>query len=117
MRISSKEIFQEENHGKITFETAGTTRLTLGGNGDTTLAGGVVTFTGSVVAGGASDTVGFFGATPVAAQATTATTGTYAAGTGTSANSGSSWVGNVGTKAYTMSDVISALKNYNLLTP
>ena len=52
----------------------------------------------------------------VAVQGTTATTGTFTAGTGTTAVSGSSWVGNAGTKAYTVSDIVSALKAAGILT-
>lgn len=33
MRITSRSIHTEENQGKITFETAGTTRLTFTGEG------------------------------------------------------------------------------------
>lgn len=129
MRITSKEIFTEDNQGQVLIQTAGTTRLTVDGTGGITTTGTLalggtvsgITATsaslkGTIQVGGASDLVGFFGTTPVAVQATTATTGTFAAGAGTAAVSGSSWVGNTGTKAYTVSDVVSALKAYGILS-
>lgn len=103
MRISEKEVFVEEAQGQILLQNNGTSVVTIDG-------------TGAVGLGTASSKVGLFGATPVVVQATTATTGTFTAGTGTAAVSGSSWVGNVGTKSYSMSDVVTALKNVGILT-
>ena len=116
MRISDREIYTEENGGLITFESGAVTRLVIGQSGGITVSG-ALSASGAATIGSAGGTVGFFGATAVAVQATTATTGTFTAGTGTAAVSGSSWVGNVGTKSYSVSDIVTALKNYNLLTP
>ncbi len=115
-RITDREIMTEENQGQITFETGAVQRLVIGQSGGVTLSG-AVSVSGAATVGTATGTVAFFGATPVAVQATTATTGTFAAAAGTASLSGSSWVGNQGTKAYTVSDIVSALKAYNLLTP
>ena len=57
----------------------------------------------------------FFAATPVSQQATTGTTTGFTAGTGTSANDDSTYTGNSGTAAYTVGDIVLALKNYGLL--
>lgn len=122
MKITGKELFPEDNQGQIIFQTGGVTRLSIAGDGSTSFAGSVqsitaasASLTGTIEIGGASDLVGVFGATPVGVQSTTATTGTFTAGAGTAAVSGSSWVGNTGTKSYTVSDVVSALKKYGLL--
>ena len=104
MRITGSELFPEEGVGGVILQTAGTTRVNLGGDGSVTL-------------GDSAGKLALFGATPVAVQATTATTGTFTAGAGTAAVSGSSWVGNTGTKSYSVSDIVSALKAYNILTP
>ena len=59
--------------------------------------------------------VGFYGATPVAQQTAHALTTGFTAVTGTPVLSGSTFNGNVGTTAYTIGDIVAALKNYNLL--
>ena len=101
-KITSGGISTEENQGKVVLATAGTTRVELTGDG-------------GIAVGGASDKIAFFGSAPVAAQGTTATSGTFAANAGTAAVSGSSWTGNAGAKAYTVHDVVSALKAYGIL--
>lgn len=103
MRITGKEIFTEESQGSVALQTSATTRVNIGSDGSITL-------------GGSGDKLAVFGGTPVAVQATTATTGTFTAGTGTAAVSGSSWVGNTGTKSYSVSDIVSALKAYGILS-
>lgn len=57
----------------------------------------------------------FFGATPVIQQATTGTTTGFTAGSGTAVNDDSTFTGNSGTAAYTIGDIVLALKNYGLL--
>ena len=59
--------------------------------------------------------VGFYGTTPVAQPATTGTTAGFTAGSGTNVLSGSSFTGNTGTTAYTISDIVRALKILGLL--
>lgn len=94
MKITGKTIVHEENQPNVVFKSgfSDTTQITLDSTG-----------------------IGFFTATPVGVQSTTATTGTFTAGSGTAAVSGSSWVGNSGTTSYSVSDVISCLKKYGLL--
>lgn len=67
------------------------------------------------VALNAASLLGFHGATAVAQQATTGTTTGFTAGSGTAANDDSTFTGNSGTKAYTVGDIVLALKNYGLL--
>lgn len=47
--------------------------------------------------------------------AASATTGTFAAAAGTAALSGSTWTGNQGTRAYTVNDIVTALKASGIL--
>ena len=101
-KITDNQVVHEEARNQVVIQTGGSTRLSVDG-------------AGGVQVGGANDKFGVLGATPVAAQATTATTGAFTASTGTSAVSGSSWVGNVGTKSYSVSDIVTALKNYGIL--
>lgn len=61
------------------------------------------------------DTLGAFGATPVGQQATTGTTTGFTAGVGTGVNDDSTFTGNSGTAAYTIGDIVLALKNYGWL--
>jgi hypothetical protein len=66
--------------------------------------------------GAASDaTLGLFGATPVAQQATTGTTTGFTAGVGTATNDDSTFTGGTGTAAYTIGDIVLALKNLGVL--
>ncbi len=62
-----------------------------------------------------TDKVGFFGATPVAQQSTTGTTTGFTAGGGTTATSSSTLTGGTGTSAYTVGDIVLALKNLGVL--
>lgn len=87
-RIDSKKVSTEEAQGVITFTTGGVDRLTIA-------QGGAMTWPG--------------------VTAITATTGTFAAGAGTAALSGSSWTGNAGTRAYTVGDIVTALKQSGIL--
>lgn len=59
--------------------------------------------------------VGFFSATPVAQPATTGTTTGFTAGAGTAARVDSTYTGNTGTAAYTVGDIVKALKDLGLL--
>ena len=86
--------------------------------------GGAVTITGGTSAAGSlgavniaatGGSVGFLGATAVARQATTGTVTGFTAGSGTAAKDDSTYTGNSGTAAYTVGDIVLALKNYGLL--
>jgi hypothetical protein len=64
---------------------------------------------------GAADKIGFFGATAVVQPSTTGTTTGFTAGTGTTVVSGSTFTGNTGTTAYTIGDIVNALKLLGLM--
>lgn len=59
--------------------------------------------------------IGFFGVTPVAKPSTTGTTTGFSAGSGTTVVSGSTFTGNTGSTAYTVGDIVNALKRLGLL--
>ena len=59
--------------------------------------------------------IGFFGAAAVAQQGTTGTAAGFTAGAGTAVTDDSTFTGNVGSKAYRISDIVRALKNLGLL--
>ena len=87
--------------------------------GDVYIRGGVKANSGTdgLIHIGDSNTggIGLFGATPVAQQTTTGTTTGFTAGSGTSANDDSTYTGNSGTAAYTVGDIVLALKNIGIL--
>lgn len=59
--------------------------------------------------------VGLFGATPVEQQDTTGTTTGFTAGAGTAVLSDSTFTGDSGSAAYTVGDIVLALKNVGIL--
>ena len=63
----------------------------------------------------AAQKLGFFNATPVVQPATTGTTTGFTAGSGTAAKSDSTYTGNTGTAAYTVGDIVNAMKKLGLL--
>lgn len=71
--------------------------------------------TGTKIGTGTSQKLGFWNATPVAQYATTGTTAGFSAGSGTAANSGSTYTGNVGSSAYTVGDIVAALKKCGII--
>lgn len=71
--------------------------------------------TGTKFGTSASQKIGFFNATPVVQPSTTGTTTGFTAGSGTAAKSDSTYTGNTGTAAYTVGDIVNALKKLGLL--
>lgn len=78
------------------------------------VANGTGTLRG-IMLGLSGNSVGLFGATPVGQQSTTGTTTGFTAGTGTAANDDSTFTGNTGSTAYTVGDIVLALKNIGIL--
>jgi len=73
------------------------------------------TSTGTKIGTATSQKIGFFNATPVVQQSGTGETTGFTAGSGTTARDDSTFTGNVGSTAYTISDIVKALKNLGLL--
>lgn len=123
--------------GTATLQTpavAGTVTLTLPAVTDTLAVLGANSFTASqtladaanIVVGSSTGTkiatattqkLGFYNSTPVAQQATTGTgaTGFTAGGPSNTVHADATFTGGSGTKAYTISDIVLALKNLGLL--
>lgn len=73
------------------------------------------TTTGTKIGTATSQKFGFYNATPVVQQNTTGTTTGFTAGAGSAVDSAATFTGNVGSTAYTIGDVVRALKNLGLL--
>ena len=120
--------------GTATLQTAaaaGTVTVTLPAVTDTLAVLGANTFTGAqtlsdvnIILGTTTGTkigtatsqkLGFYNATPVIQQATTGTATGFTANSGTTVRDDSTFTGNSGTKAYTVGDIVLALKNLGLL--
>ena len=108
--------------GQVQFNNAGA----LGGTSTISISGTVVTWadattwvagttTGLTIGTATTQKLGFYNATPVVQQATTGTTTGFTANSGTTVRDDSTFTGNSGTKAYTVGDIVKALKNLGLL--
>lgn len=71
--------------------------------------------TGTKIGTAASQKLGFFNATPVVQQNTTGTVTGFTAGSGSTAKDDSTYTGNSGATAYTVGDVVKALKALGFL--
>ncbi len=95
--------------------TGNTTISTANVSGDLTLAAGadIVAATsgaGTKIGTGATQLVGFWGATAIVQPATTGQTAGFVAGAGSAVLSDSTFTGGTGTKAFTIGDIVKALK-------
>ena len=75
----------------------------------------LATGTGTMLGTAAAQKLGFWGAAPVIQQATTGTVTGFTAGSGTAVLDDSTFTGNSGTKAYTIGDIVLALKNAGIM--
>lgn len=75
----------------------------------------VVGADGGISLGETNGKVAFFQKAPVSKQATTGTTAGFTAGVGATVLVDSTFTGNTGSTAYTVGDVVLALKNYGML--
>jgi hypothetical protein len=74
------------------------------------------TTNGTSIGTSASQKLSFYGATPVARPNTTGTIAGFTVSTGTTVVSGSTFTGNIGSTAYTIGDIVNALKRLGLLS-
>lgn len=70
---------------------------------------------GMVVGRSSSHKISFYNATPVVQYSTTGTTTGFTAGSGTAAKDDSTYTGNTGSTAYTVGDIVNALKTAGLI--
>ena len=70
---------------------------------------------GTKIGTAASQKLGFYNATPVIQPSVTGTTTGFTAGSGTAVQSGSTFTGGTGTKAYTIGDIVKALKSLGIM--
>lgn len=63
----------------------------------------------------ATDTIALFGSTPVVQPATTGEATGFVAVGGTAVQHQSTFTGNVGSKAYTLNDIVKHLKNLGII--
>lgn len=71
--------------------------------------------TGTMLGTSSSQKLAFYGSTPIVQPTTTGTTTGFTAGAGTTVDSAATFTGNTGTTAYTIGDIVNALKNLGLL--
>ena len=82
----------------------------------TSLSTGALTVTGNAAIGdAATDTLGFYGKSPVAQPASTGQTAGFTVGVGTGVLDDSTFTGGTGTKAYTIGDIVKHLKAVGIL--
>ena len=70
---------------------------------------------GNRIGGDASQKIGFWGAAPIIQPSTVGTTSGFTVGTGSGVLSGSTFTGGMGTKAYTIGDIVKALKSAGIM--
>lgn len=99
------------NGGSVTLDAGAKTGT--GVNGDVTIGG---TNAVNLNLGRSAGKIGLFGATAVLQQDSTGNTATFAAGAATASKADSTWTGGLGASAYSVGDIVRALKNLGLMT-
>jgi hypothetical protein len=113
--VDSGGTLEVKSGGVITIDSGATVTNNAGETfGDATNIA-VGTTTGTKFGTSALQKLGFYNTTPVVQQAATATATGFTAATGTAVLSQSTFTGNVGSAAYTLGDVVKALKNLGLM--
>lgn len=93
-----------------TFSAAGAIRM-----GDNNISFGTVT--GTKLGTSTAQKLAFFNSTPIVQYTTKGTTIGFTAGAGTAVDSAATFTGNTGANAYTIGDIVRALKQYGLIAP
>jgi hypothetical protein len=114
-----------ENSGASVTIRGGYSNGITGKGGNVELYGGYgITGYGDIILGGSGDIIisegpeqkiGFFGNTPVIRPAETGITGAWSQNGGSEVRNESSFTGDIGNKAYTIGDIVRALKQLGLL--
>lgn len=101
---------------------SGILRLKSGGftvslidNTNTQVIGGEKTLSYVHLGASTLDNVGFFGATPINQPHTTGTTSGFTGGAGSTVDSAATFTGGLGSTAYTISDIVLALKQLGII--
>lgn len=88
-------------------------------SGDVTLSDGVDLIPGSTsgskIGTSSSQKVAFYGSTPLVQPSSVGQTAGFSAGAGAAVNDDSTFTGGVGTKAYTIGDIVKHLKQLGLI--
>lgn len=111
------DLFTVLNSSAVTMFGVSDTAVTI--NKDATIGDGINVVvnntTGTKIGTATGQKLGFFNATPVEQRSTTGTTTGFTAGAGTAVLSDSTFTGSVGSTAYTIGDVVRALKELGFL--
>ena len=113
--------FQRSSVLIVDIGASSSTRMTLSTNISLSMSAGtggllLGSGTGAFNLGASTATLGFLGTAAISKYNTTGTTTGFTAGVGTAVLSDSTFTGNTGGTAYTIGDVVRALKLYGLLT-
>lgn len=103
--------------GTTAFTIANSTGITTFATNITLSAKNIVTdtTTGTKIGTAATQKLGFYNATPVVQYSTVGTVTGFTAGSGTAVLDDSTFTGGVGSKAYTVGDIVKALKTLGII--
>jgi parallel beta-helix repeat protein len=106
----------DNNSGAVNIATGGGA-VSIGGTVTMTDAKNIVlgSTTGTKIGTATTQKLGFYNATPVIQPSTTGTTSGFTAGAGSAVDSAATFTGNTGSIAYTIGDIVKALKTLGLL--